>query len=326
MDFASYLLSSSPPGFELNYTIREQFGLGLNRPMPRTVRARTTPGLNGPAKAIHKTHSLPDLREGSAKDESNLKGGCRLREAHSDEDVDVDPSPLQRPKVIKPPQKNGIGKKRVSFADDVGMNLVSIRLLTESSDTPPVIRPQVLQSLSQGSSVPRASPLMLNFSQPASNYMAFREKIEKDCVSLENVILKDYLLIGTIKVKNIAFEKLVKVRCTFDSWETSQDFVATYVPNGQNAYDTFSFEIRVPPTMDVRKKVQFCVCFVANGQEYWDSNSGSNYEVVSSNWKSVEASTASQNTTDKSVFSLDQPQDWTQFSGWNNMDSSCPYW
>ncbi|MRA76055.1 hypothetical protein GH890_32010, partial [Bacillus thuringiensis] len=63
-------------------------------------------------------------------------------------------------------------------------------------------------------------PLVLNFSQPASNYLAFRERLESGLVSLENVVLRDYTIAGTIKVKNAAFEKVVTVRHTFDSWKT----------------------------------------------------------------------------------------------------------
>ncbi|ELU00543.1 hypothetical protein CAPTEDRAFT_134797 [Capitella teleta] len=224
-----------------------------------------------------------------------------------------------------------MGKKgrRVSFADDCGKNLVSVRLLTESSDTPPNIRPHpILNSLTHGcnAAVTHASPLMLNFAQPASNYLAFREKIEKDCVSLENVIIKDYSLIGTIKVKNLSFEKSVKVRCTFDSWETSQDYAANFAPNAQNVFDTFAFEIRVPPTFNLRKKIQFCICYAVNNTEYWDSNHGNNYEVVSSDSKAAQKG-SSQNTTVQAVYNLQADgANWTQFSGWDNMDSSCPYW
>jgi protein phosphatase 1 regulatory subunit 3A/B/C/D/E len=144
---------------------------------------------------------------------------------------------------------------------------------------------------------------------------------------LENVIIRDYSLVGTIKVKNVAFQKSVFVRCTFDSWESSQDFAATFVPNGSSAsvYDTFAFEIRVPPTFDVRKKIQFCICYCVNNTEYWDSHNGSNYEVVSSDWKDHHK-IPNYNTTDTTVYSLSGDSNWSQFSGWENMDSSCPYW
>ena len=322
VDFASYLLSSSPPGFDLNYTLREHFGVNLNR--GRSLRLKPPAPDNRP---VHKSGSLPDLRDSVLCP----KQTSHQRETHSDDDdggadFKEDKNTCKQNATVP---KSKMGKKKVSFADDCGKSLVSVRLMTESSDTPPQLRSQILFCLTQGATagITETPPLMLNFSQPASNYMAFREKINKNCVSLENVILKDYNLIGTIKVKNIAFEKSVKVRCTFDSWETTQDFPATYVPNGQTNFDTFAFDIKVPPKMNVQKKVQFCICYMANGQEFWDSNDGTNYEVVSANWKALSSVTAaSQNTTDKAVYDLYAESDWTEFSGWNDMDDSCPYW
>jgi hypothetical protein len=48
----------------------------------------------------------------------------------------------------------------------------------------------------------------LNFNQPASDYVGFRQKIEHECVSLENVLLNRFQINGTIKVKNIHFQKV----------------------------------------------------------------------------------------------------------------------
>ena len=48
----------------------------------------------------------------------------------------------------------------------------------------------------------------LNFNQPASDYVRFRQKIEHECVSLENVLLNRFQINGTIKVKNVHFQKV----------------------------------------------------------------------------------------------------------------------
>ncbi len=228
--------------------------------------------------------------------------------------------------ISRPTKPSGKLKKRVSFADDLGLALEAVRIMTEPSECPPKIRPEILSSLTQGASagVTETPPLVLNFTQPASDYMAFREKLNQNNVSLENVILKDYNLIGTIKVKNIAFEKSVKVRCTFDSWESTHDIMASYVPSGSSSskerYDTFKFEMSVPPTMDTKKKVQFCVCFEANNCQYWDNNNGANYEVRSADWSEIE------DTVDQSVFTINYERDWPTYSSWSANDSSVPYY
>ncbi len=221
-------------------------------------------------------------------------------------------------------------KKKVSFADDLGLCLESVRIFSETPDMPPRLQPEViLSTITQGAvaGVTETPPLVLQFAQPASNYMAFREKLDKNCVSLENVILKDYNLIGTIRVKNLAFEKTVKVRCTFDSWETHTDIVANFVPNNpvigtassaKSRYDTFKFEISVPPAMDPNKKVQFCICYEVNNAQYWDSNDGANYEVTSATWR--------ENDETDSIFTINYERDWTSYSSWNSADSSVPYY
>lgn len=49
-------------------------------------------------------------------------------------------------------------------------------------------------------------------------------------------------------------------------------------------YDTFSFKLTLPPTSN---KLEFCVCFRADGKEVWDSNNVSFHYTESStlwNW------------------------------------------
>ena len=48
----------------------------------------------------------------------------------------------------------------------------------------------------------------LNFNQPASDYVRFRQKIENERVSLETVLLNRFQINGTIKVKNVHFQKV----------------------------------------------------------------------------------------------------------------------
>ncbi len=232
--------------------------------------------------------------------------------------------------------KPSMGKKKVSFADDLGYCLTQVRIMTEASDSPPRLKPEILSTLAQGAmaGVTEIPPLVLTFKQPASDYLAFREKLNRDSVSLENVILKDYNLLGTVKVKNISFEKNVKVRCTFDSWESSSDIAAQYVPSQcgeENPFDTFSFQISVPPNFDVHKKVQFCVCFEANGQQFWDNNNGENYGVVSADWKAQNEQSEcvtkdSEKEQGRTVFHLGPDSEWGEYSSWNYTDSSVPYW
>lgn len=95
-------------------------------------------------------------------------------------------------------------------------------------------------------------------------------------MSLENVIVRESesILVGTVKVRNLNFDKEVIVRVTYDQWKSQEDILCTYSSvTGGGAYppyDTFSFKFTLPGESQL--SVQFCVCFRCNGQEYWDSN------------------------------------------------------
>ena len=122
------------------------------------------------------------------------------------------------------------------------------------------------------------------FNQPASNYLEFRKRLEESNVSLENVIVKsnENDLTGTVKVKNISFEKRVIIRSTTDNWSSHQDVNCSFVDNNTSSsvtiiYDTFSFKLSLNDSND---NVQFCVCFQSPQGEYWDNNDGKNYKLV----------------------------------------------
>jgi protein phosphatase 1 regulatory subunit 3A/B/C/D/E len=124
-------------------------------------------------------------------------------------------------------------------------------------------------------------------------------------VSLENVIVKspDRRIVGTVKVRNLSYDKLVFVRSTEDGWATHQDTECSYVcnnamsnsttapvngtgngpvPSGsmplQNGvtaiYDTFSFRLHLPTDAT---SMEFAVCYKGGEFECWDNNAGNNY-------------------------------------------------
>ncbi|KAL6723133.1 hypothetical protein Aduo_018168 [Ancylostoma duodenale] len=186
--------------------------------------------------------------------------------------------------MVEVPSK---AQKSVRFADDCGKELYSVRVMTEPSDYPPQINPNVLRKLRGDDYVEESlnkdpSPTWnLLFKQPASEYVRFRETLEKDRVSLENVVLKpdSSKIVGTIKVANIAFEKKVFIRYTTNNWQSYMDRQATFQPSTSKVYDTFTFEIELPRPTDKAKRMEFCICYIANGSENWDSNGGENYKL-----------------------------------------------
>lgn len=253
-------------------------------------------------------------------------------------------------------------KKKVVFADDRGLALAQIKFMTEPSDVPPKIRSSVFRALlgdkfCEDEARP-CSQWTLTFKQPASDYLSFRRKLDERNVALENVLLKNEQcrIAGTVKVKNISFEKTVFVRFTDNKWQSFVDYPCLYSPHVSgggggadgSTYDTFQFDFEVPCDDENRQIVEFCVGFRANNnEEFWDSNNGDNFKIVGAkynkqkddkndnfnNSNNVTVPPSSQFTPflnnnftpTNDAFTLDF-NNWTQFASWNHLTTEGPYW
>ncbi|OON22214.1 putative phosphatase regulatory subunit, partial [Opisthorchis viverrini] len=117
-----------------------------------------------------------------------------------------------------------------------------------------------------------------DFLQPASQYYQFRQRIENGSVSLENINITQPSeestsqlpsLSGTIKVKNMSFEKQVWLRLTTDNWHSYTDHMALYNPqlsgtriHTASRFDTFTFHVKVTPqlpTAEQCEKIEFAI-------------------------------------------------------------------
>lgn len=167
--------------------------------------------------------------------------------------------------------------------------------MTEPSNMPPLWSTAYVAGLTRGllfssskdhdqdTAQDTTPPWQLTFLQPASDYLAFRQKLDQNNVCLENVILREseQCLIGTVKVRNLAYDKEVVVRVSNDSWVTHEDVYCTYVeqPGAAGAlilYDTFRFRLTLPVASNV---IEFCVRYRTDGKEWWDNYDGKNYLI-----------------------------------------------
>uniref|UniRef100_A0A1B6KVR1 Protein phosphatase 1 regulatory subunit n=1 Tax=Graphocephala atropunctata TaxID=36148 RepID=A0A1B6KVR1_9HEMI len=226
-------------------------------------------------------------------------------------------------------------KKRVVFADDKGFSLTQVRMMSEPSFMPPSWNSQFLKLVTQGVSAEVApEPWECSFSQPASDYLEFRRRLDENFVSLENVIVKESLesVVGTVKVKNISFQKEVVIRSSPDGWVTQEDTYCTFVNNTNPSmpgsvkviYDTFSFKLTLPPRS---RKIEFCVCYRCDGQEFWDSNGCKNYVIVKKQPGQLQHSEPmpipSRRFHDAVYAKVDS---WSEFASWNHLTTDGPYW
>ena len=164
-------------------------------------------------------------------------------------------------------------KKNVQFADGCGKPLVSVY----SDDEYNI---HVALQMTKRELQRAKKTLHVRFSQPVASD-GFRDRLEKQTVSLENAVASQNSIWGTIKVKNICFHKEVTVRYSLDGWVSSTDLRGVYVPDSNDgSTDRFSFALTLPEYfLASGGVVEFAVRFQGEGMEFWDNNNGENYRI-----------------------------------------------
>lgn len=92
-------------------------------------------------------------------------------------------------------------------------------------------------------------------------------------------------LVGVVAVANLAYQKNVAARFTFDYWKTVSEVTAEYTHDvrrrhANDGYDRFAFSIKLADQANLESKTMFaCIRYTAAGKEYWDNNNSMNYQV-----------------------------------------------
>ena len=351
LDYETYLLAASPPGFKLLslQTLNgNAFGFNSDNASISSNTDCEKTDLNGTVPRIEKEKSTKSRKKESMLEDSRI---FRARDKKVDQTrisswETVYTCDLDHCKCLQKLELNSIpkaSKKKVSFADDQGCDLTEVRIANEPSDMPPVLRPDVLEKLEQSLSGEltcsntdstctflQTPPLMLsliNFQQPAADYLSFRGKVERLGVSLENIMTHDCRVAGTVKVKNLAYVKTVHIRYTYDDWKTFKDESTQHVIFTKTLYETFSFEFDVPKVKQA--VLEFAVCYNADGKEYWDNNDGKNYKVICISSMLEPSKDVCDHCNETIQNSEPRKNSLTDFSLWNQLefkDESSPYW
>ncbi|KAF7647525.1 hypothetical protein LDENG_00171270 [Lucifuga dentata] len=186
-------------------------------------------------------------------------------------------------------------KKSVVFADSRGMALTAVYVFNEAEDdllSELQFQLSELENTTAGLRLGHdedpadcGSHLILDFTEPAADYLDLRNRLKAQQVVLETCRLQDDLLSGTVQVRNISCNKCVSLRITFDSWCSFQDVPCWHLNSvyGCADTDTFSFSVQVPEALDPSEQVEFCIKYQTQDQIFWDNNHGTNYRLVASN-------------------------------------------
>jgi hypothetical protein len=120
-----------------------------------------------------------------------------------------------------------------------------------------------------------------------SNFPAETPQRLSQPVRVERVFLSsdNKTLVGSVAVANLAFNKYVVARFTLDYWKTTSEVVAEFnndirQPKQADGYDRFNFNIKLADQANLEAKTMFfCVKYAVTGQEYWDNNNSTNFQV-----------------------------------------------
>ena len=87
-------------------------------------------------------------------------------------------------------------------------------------------------------------------------------------------------VVGTVRVANSSYEKIVQVRYTFDEWNTPcRDLNLIWEGSVGENKTTDRFGLIIPlPSLQWRGCVEFAIKCEVNGQIYWDNNHKKNYK------------------------------------------------
>ncbi|KAF9533664.1 putative phosphatase regulatory subunit-domain-containing protein [Crepidotus variabilis] len=106
-------------------------------------------------------------------------------------------------------------------------------------------------------------------------------------VSLEDLTLSPDAanILGHVIVRNIAFNKSIAVRFTFDKWQTTSEVLAKWQESvgREKLWDRFSFSIRLNDLILMKreevegKRLELAVRYSVDGRDIWDNNNAKNY-------------------------------------------------
>lgn len=115
----------------------------------------------------------------------------------------------------------------------------------------------------------------------SSNFTAARSIYDKtDAVYLQQAAVgaDKKLLVLLVMCRNLAFEKKLSVKLTFNNWHSclilnSASYVKSFPSVNYDCFKVVLPLVRLPSAV----AAQFCIKYSVDGRDYWDNNGGQNY-------------------------------------------------
>lgn len=110
------------------------------------------------------------------------------------------------------------------------------------------------------------------------------QEVYRNQVILEYIFTRGLIAYGTIRVNNCGFDKNVFVKFTIDQWKTFSTITANHtVFYSDSNTDAFQFTLELSkdklPKEGSLSNVSFAICYIVNGQKFWDNNYTKDYHL-----------------------------------------------
>ncbi|KAL0962698.1 hypothetical protein UPYG_G00344190 [Umbra pygmaea] len=185
----------------------------------------------------------------------------------SDESDSLEPEP---PAVIR---------RKVSFADAFGLDLVYIKEFDSTDQTggEGTDTPEPMVKVNKEVDEYFLSSLFTVPSSPEE----LEQRLQDQKLELESIELLPgtTTLRGIVRVSNLCYNKSLYVRITLDSWKTYFDLLAEFVPGSSDgATDRFVFRLTLVPPFEIEgARVEFCLRYETTVGTFWANNNDLNY-------------------------------------------------
>ncbi|XP_026036345.1 protein phosphatase 1 regulatory subunit 3G-like [Astatotilapia calliptera] len=247
------------------------------------------------------SRSPPQIHAGGEPTENGMKQEEEEEEGADEEDLDdeLDASQLERfirdrrrakslpayPALLNGPHGAEEGRKRVKFADSMGLSLARVKHFSSLEE--PQIPSKVL---SRHRSFPLEQQDLL--SSLCHSFAAglradlpelrdTERRVQRHRVCLERLAATQLDVRGHVRVLSGCAGKEVGVRYTFNGWLSHMDAQAVPVAANEPGLvgERFAFTVYIPPLADPGSAVHLAVYLKCEEGEFWDNNEGQNYTV-----------------------------------------------
>ncbi|KAF0028610.1 protein phosphatase 1 regulatory subunit 3G [Scophthalmus maximus] len=185
------------------------------------------------------------------------------------------------------------GRKRVKFADSMGLNLASVKHFSSLEE--PQIPSKVLSRYRSFPSTQQQQELLNDLCHSFTSSLApdrlvalfpqprdTERRVQRLRVCLEKVTVTQFDVRGQIRVWTHCADKEVGVRYSFNNWMSCVDAQALAVVAADEpglVGERFSFTVYTPPFMEPGSAVHFALYLRSEAGEFWDNNAGQNYTL-----------------------------------------------